>query len=190
MVLYQLSRPISYLAIHDPSKWKIDWVLPICCSLATLVILFTIPIRPSIFGTSGILWQISGLLQILPGFYIASLAAIATFNKNNMDEYMPELTPTVTIRIGDHACPIKLTRRRMLSLMFGYLTFLSLLLFLTIVLVNMLAPNVKLLLPASFHKIALGIFVAIYGLLFWHMIAVTLFGLYQLSDRMHQPDQG
>lgn len=134
--------------------------------------------------------QVAGLLQILPGFYVASLAAIATFNKNNMDEYMPEPTPTVTIRVSGHVCPIKLTRRRMLSLMFGYLSFLSLLLFLAIVLANALAPSLKVLLPLPLHKIALAAFVAIYGLLFWHMIAVTLFGLYQLSDRMHQPDQG
>src|SRR5947209_7182579 len=139
MIFYQLSRPVSYLAIHDASKWKIDWMLPIFCAGITAVILLSIPVRPTIFGGSGILSQLSGLLQILPGFYIASLAAIATFNKENMDHYMPEPTPTVTVRVGAQSCPIRLTRRRMLSLLFGYLSFLSLLLFLAIIVSNALA---------------------------------------------------
>jgi hypothetical protein len=189
MVLYQLSRPISYLAIHDPSKWKIDWILPAALTVFITSCLFLLPIRPPVFGDTGVLVKLSGLLQILPGFYIASLAAIATFNKNNMDEYMPEPTPTVTVRVSGHTLPIRLTRRRMLSLLFGYLTFLSLALFLSIIAANFVAPSMKKLIPDHLHSVALGVFVIVYGLFFWHMIAVTLFGLYQLSDRMHQPDQ-
>src|ERR1700751_4037000 len=116
MVIYQLLRPVSYLVIHDPSKWKIDWVMPAMCAIIPVVVFLVIPLRPTIFGSSGVLWQLSGLLQILPGFYIASLAAIATFNKDNMDQYMPEPTPTVTIRVSGRQFPIQLTRRRMLSL--------------------------------------------------------------------------
>jgi hypothetical protein len=189
MAIYQLLRPVSYLVIRDSSKWKIDWVIPVIFASITLIVLFGIPVRPTIFGSSGVLAQLSGLLQILPGFYIASLAAIATFNKENMDEYMPEPTPTVTIRVSGHQFPIRLTRRRMLSLLFGYLSFLSLFLFLAIIAANVVAPSAKVFLPSEMHKVAISIFVGMYSLLFWHMIAVTLFGLYQLSDRMHQPDQ-
>jgi hypothetical protein len=189
MVLYQLSRPLAYLTIHDSSKWKIDWLLPFVFSTSTTVVYLLLSVKPVVFGMAGILWQLAGLLQILPGFYIASLAAIATFNKGNMDEYMPEPTPTVNVRVSGHSLPIRLTRRRMLSLLFGYLAFMSLILFLLIITANLLAPSLNRCLPQSLHALAVATFIAIYGLLFWNLISVTLFGLYQLSDRMHQPDQ-
>lgn len=139
---------------------------------------------------NGLLTQISGLLQILPGFYLAALAAIATFNKSDMDAYMPQPTPTLRVQIQGINHPIKLTRRRMLALQFGYLTLISLALFIVTIAANIAAPSVKMMSPAYLQRWLNGAFLVLFLLGFWHMIAVTLFGLYQLSDRMHQPDQG
>jgi hypothetical protein len=55
---------------------------------------------------------------------------------------------------------------------------------------NAVAPSVKIVTPVHLQRWLNGSFIAAFSLGFWHMIAVTLFGLYQLSDRMHQPDQG
>jgi hypothetical protein len=164
-------------------------MLPTAFVPLTLLVFLLMPVRPTIFGVTGVLCQLSGLLQILPGFYIASLAAIATFNLQNMDHYLPKPTPTVRVRISGAMVSIQLTRRRMLSFLFGYLTFLSLALFLLTIIANSTAPSLKLVLPKTLHTPTIATFIVLYGTLFWHMIAVTLFGLYQLSDRMHQPDQ-
>jgi hypothetical protein len=174
MLAYQLARPVSYLVIHDQSKWKTDWIVPGICVFITALLYLFLPERPPIFGSSGVLWQLSGLLQILPGFYIASLAAIATFNKDNMDQYMPEPTPTVNVTVRGQSFPIRLTRRRMLSLMFGYLAFLSLMLFLIIIAANYLAPSIKVWLPKETHAAAILSFIIVYGLMFWNLVAVTL----------------
>lgn len=85
------------------------------------------PVRPDIFGDHGIVQGVNGLLQILTGFYIASLAAVATFNKQSMDEVMPGEPPIVDVRGGKIE---QLTRRRFVCSMFGYLAFISLFVYL------------------------------------------------------------
>src|SRR5258706_8987546 len=69
------------------------------------------------------------LLQVLTGFYIASLAAVATFNKPGLDDPMAGDPPT----LREDYCAITtvkpLTRRRFLCLLFGYLSWLSLFLY-------------------------------------------------------------
>jgi hypothetical protein len=189
MLGYQLLRPLFYLTIKDGAKWKIDFLVPLAASLLTLAGIFVWPLRPQLFMANGLVTQVLGLLQIMPGFYLAALAAIATFNKVDMDSYMPSPTPTVRITIKGQSLPIKLTRRRMLSLQFGYLTFISLLLFISAIGANALAPSVKIVLSPTYHASAVGLFVCFFAFMFWHMISVTMFGLYQLSDRMHQPDE-
>jgi hypothetical protein len=176
MMVYQLSRPLAYLAIHDPAKWKNRLASTHNVGDSDNWRLF------SSTRTTGNIWyvsnslEISGLLQILPGFYIASLAAIATFNKGNMDQYMPEPTPTVNVRVRGHSLPIRLTRRRMLSLLFGYLSFLSLLLFLLIILANSVYLTMKIVIPTSWHLRVALLFLLVYGMLFWE----SYFGDYVL----------
>jgi hypothetical protein len=166
MLLYQLTRPLAYLVIRDHAKWKVDWILPLTMMVLTTFAYRILPVRPVIFGPKGVLSQMSGLLAILPGFYIASLAAIATFNKENMDLYLPPPTPTVNVKVRGISFPIELTRRRMLSLLFGYLTFISLLIFLIIIGANAIAPSVKEIIPEGNHFGVGTIFVVIYSMLF------------------------
>jgi hypothetical protein len=43
--------------------------------------------------------HILGFVQVLPGFYIAALAAIATFNKTDIDKIMAAPAPKIDIFI-------------------------------------------------------------------------------------------
>lgn len=188
MLWYQLLRPIDYLFVKDKSKWKVDWGVPFVVTILTASGFALLSPRPQIFLKDGLLQQVATLLSIMPGFYLAALAAIATFHKPDMDSYMPSPVPTVETLTGGHWRTINLTRRRYLSLMFGYLTLLSLFLFIGVLISNACAESVKMLLPQNYHYFSVVFYMSIFLLFFWHMIAVTLFGLYQLSDRMHQPD--
>ena|ERR1700761_9397105 len=93
MVVYQLSRPFAYLVIRDESKAKIDWLVPIFLAIPTVGVFLILSDRPQIFLANGVLSQVGGLMQNLPGFYLTALAAIATFNRPDLDYLLPEPTP-------------------------------------------------------------------------------------------------
>lgn len=188
MLWYQLLRPVDYLSIKDGSKWKIDWAVPTAMAIGTGLGFYFLSPRPQVFMKDGLLQQIGSLLSIMPGFYLAALAAIATFHKSDMDEYMPSPVPTIETLSAGHKRTINLTRRRYLSIMFGYLTLLSLTLFIGTIFTNACADTFKALIDPEWRIFTVVSYISIFFLLFWHMISVTLFGLYQLSDRMHQPD--
>lgn len=157
-------------------------------TIAAMGAFLALPVRPVIFGEKGILSQLSGMLEILPGFYIASLAAIATFNRQDMDQYLPTPTPQVGVKVRGHRQVIKLTRRRMLSLQFGYLTAISFTIFLLAFAANVISPSAKAISPESLKHMQADFFLGLFTFAFAHLLTVTAFGLYQLSDRIHQPD--
>lgn len=187
MVLYQLTRPIAYLFISDRPKWKIDWALPLLVTTVFVSGFYILPVPKPLFGENGIVKELQGFLQILPGFYLAALAAIATFNKSDLDFYLPKPTPKIDIRVNGKEVNIDLTRRRMLSYLFGYLTFLSLLLYLLTVLGSAVAPSAHIIGGAYYAFVKAACWM-LFNLFFWQMIIVTIFGLYQLCDRIHQPE--
>lgn len=188
MLLYQLLRPLAYLSIRDRSKWKIDLLLPLIFAILFTLGFFYLPSAPSIFGNSGMLSLFVGLLQILPGFYLTALAAVATFNHPEMDQLMPTPAPTVSVSVGGRSQEIELTRRRMLSMLFGYLTFICFTIYFATVIAIIVAPGLKAILSVNLHVWATSTFLFLFAFCMGQLIFVTMFGLYQLSDRMHQPD--
>jgi hypothetical protein len=188
MLLYQLLRPLSYMSIRDESKWKIDILLPAIFSLLFLIVILALPKTPVVFGSSGIIALFVGLLQILPGFYLTALAAVATFNRPDMDQLLPKPAPTVNISVSGKPHTIELTRRRMLSMLFGYLTFICFSMYFASAISLIVAPGLNELVAAYLHPWIVRAFLIVYGFFMGQLIFVTMFGLYQLSDRMHQPD--
>ena len=78
-------------------------------------------------------------LAILPGFYIASLAAISAINKSAIDEIINKKSPPYLIkrepqRTETYQQP--LTRRLFLSLLFAYLASTSLLVVLALIIIR------------------------------------------------------
>lgn len=188
MISYQLLRPAAYLWIKDRGKWQIDWLYPFIITIILTFSFFLLPVARCLYGEKGIIKELIGFIQILPGFYLAALAAIATFNKNDLDYHLPAPTPQIEIKVNGKDMDIALTRRRMLSYLFGYLTFLSLALYIIIVIGAVIAPSAKILFGA-YLSIAKIVFLGTFILFFSQMIIITIFGLYQLCDRIHQPDQ-
>lgn len=186
MLMYQLFRPFAYLRIKDPDKWKIDALVPLIAAILTTAVYIISNYRIPISSTDGVVRQAFGILQVLPGFYVTALAAVATFDRKDLDDYMPSPPPEVWIKSKGHPVLIKLTRRRFLCLLYGYLSAVSLTLFIVSAFVISSTPWLGTVLSPS--NLIKALFMFLYSFAFWNMIAVTLFGLYQLSDRIHQPD--
>ena len=113
----KLFKPIQYLFIkHNEKKW-FDFILPFIFALIISLIIHFLPKPISLIGTDGVISLVNGMLQILSGFYIASMAAVSTFQKQGMDKIMDG---SPVILFGN-----ALTRRQFLTYLFGYLAFMS-----------------------------------------------------------------
>lgn len=180
LIIYQLLRPFSYLRIKHEDKKVYDWVLPIILTACTLLVFkYLVPIA-SVVATDGIINDITSFVANLPGFFIAALAAVATFNKNDIDQLMSN-PPKLEIMHHGNALMIEMTRRRFLCVLFSYLTAISifLVLFTKIALKFQIAPD--------YQVIAAWLGTAFYFFVLWQMILATVLGLYYLGERLHTP---
>lgn len=191
-MLEHLLRPFAYLRIDHRLKWKIDWLLPMVLSLFCTIVVVIANKRGGgvVFGDTGLTAKVLGFVQNLPGFYIAALAAIATFNRSDIDRHMPEPAPVMAISLRGTSTRIKLTRRRFLCAMFAFLTAESILLTLLAIGGIFIADPVRGLLANETARMAAKYaFVFAFLTLFWQMLVASFWGLYYLGERLHQPDQ-
>lgn len=189
MVISQLVRPIfGYLAIQHPTKKFVDWVLPSIFSIIASLLLLISKGSVNFFGAGGVISLVLGYVQNLPGFYIAALAAIATFARPDIDVLMPG-DPPPRIKSEDNRGVvnlIELTRRRFLCLLFSFLTIECIAL--TFFSIAMLAgaPALNNLIHGMAHTALFGIAAFLYFLILFQLLIATLWGLYYLGERIHQ----
>ena len=176
-VIRQLLTPARYLLIRADTadKYVIDWVLPACIAAAVCAGWALRPDVVRLTGTGGLVESVGALMQVLVGFYVASLAAVATFQGSSLDEFV------LNMKLRGE----QLKRRQFLSYLFGYLALLSLALY-----VLMLFRSVPVALAGATPgrgQALLKLSVAfVHQFVFWQMIFVTLLGLYYLTDRIHR----
>ncbi|UPG92667.1 hypothetical protein [Luteibacter aegosomatissinici] len=178
--------PISYLRIRHPQKWVVDWLMPSILTAISTVLVICFAKAGAIAGPSGLIDRLCLACSILPGFYIASLAAIATFNRPDIDELMPAPTPTLLVVVHEAKKVLDLTRRRFLAYLFGFLCWESLLLLVYFVFAGVIAQGVMQHLGA-FAPLGRAAFIVIAFFLFWQLICATCLGLYYLADRLNRP---
>lgn len=190
-MLEYLLRPFSYWKIDHSLKRQVDWTLPVVLALlSVLVVWYATRSAPiSIYGETGLLARVLSFVQSLPGFYIAALAAIATFNKTDIDRHMPEPTPVLETKIQGKTALIKLTRRRFLCAMFAFLTAESLLIIILTLFGLSVAAAAKVMLTEYAVVAFKYAFLFLVMTLLWQMIVTTFWGLYYLGEKLHQPDQ-
>jgi len=190
MFTYHLFRPLAYLGIAYPNKWRLDWLIPFVLGAVSAVVLAALAlVHPLlIIGDGGLVSKIVSLVQSLPGFYIAALAAIATFNRIDIDRPMPAPSPRLNVLVRGRKVPIDLTRRRFLCVLLAFLTAESLVLVVGAIFAQTVAPTIRDLVADKFHFLCLYIGLFFYLLFFWQMMVVTFVGLFYLGDRIHQPD--
>lgn len=193
-MLTELSRPFSYLSIRHPAEgvqW-VNWWLPLLGSIALVALCGSMERRVDLFSASGVLNKVLAFIQSLPGFYLAALAAVATFNNPDMDRLMPGTPPTARILYNGKLIKVELTRRRMLCIIFAYLTVLSFVLTMSSIAALTFAEDLKAAIQASSPLLVRwtkAAFTFIYFGALFQMLAITLWGLFYLGERMHTPDR-
>lgn len=185
-----LLRPLIYLRIDHGSGAlpRMNWGLP---TLATAVVVAVGALLfPGInaFHSGGVFDRLLGFVQNLPGFYLAALAAVATFSRADLDQLMPGTPPRVSILYHGKPRTVELTRRRFLCLMFAYLTTISIVLTLALIVGLPMVDMVRGLLPASVLPYVRASASSCIVFLTAQMVTITLWGLYYLGERMHTPD--
>ncbi|WP_236766804.1 hypothetical protein [Acinetobacter junii] len=191
----EILRPCDYLWIswkdnldENKKKDRMDWIFPFFFSLIVCIILFLTYKFNFICATSckTVLYNndaynvILNFLQTMPGFYIAALAAISTFNNPGMDKDMVGSTPIDKDRK-------KMTRRRFLAQSFSYLTFLSIVLLILGAIIKYfysldLVITNSTLFAITYMFVTFVLFVFLFQLVF-----ITFYCLYYLGDRIHLP---
>lgn len=184
--LAQLFSPLSYLRIRHPLKVWFDWVVPATVAAACIAIVIVLPKPLPILGDDGLITVITGLLQILVGFYIAALAAIATFQREGLDNLLSGDPAQLNVVRNGVPRTMLLSRRRFLCYLFGYLAFSGLALYFIGASANLLSANLQALIPTGWASLAKYVSAGLY--LFWtaNVLVTTLLGLHYLTDRIHR----
>ena len=185
----RLLRPLNYLRITGQKLWRYNWCYPAVIALAALLYaVFYQKVSSNepvgeIFKS--IVISLSALLQIMPGFYIAALAAISTFNGPTMDTELSGTPVKLKAWENGELDERTLSRRRFLAYLFGYLSFLSLMLFIGSVVLLQINPTAFLTFCPAFAAIMNGVIFFLFLFFFCQMFILTLLGLFYLVDRMH-----
>jgi len=180
-ICYQLTRPVSYLRIQHEDKWIYDWLIPILLTGASWLVLGQFSGISHLTGSEGLLAKITDFVENLPGFFIAALAAVATFNRHDIDRVMKN-PPKVKIMYQGNAGFVDMTRRRFLCVLFSYLTAASIFLVIGYQIASAIAKGSQIGPEVQWF------FVLTYFFIFWQMITATLLGLFYLGERLHTPD--
>lgn len=181
-----LIKPWSYISIRPylHQKLVVDFYLPLFLALITIGFTrYFVCNEALVFADNSALIKLGAFIQTLPGFYLAALSAIATFNKPDMDKYMFG-TPLYMeiIDIGQ----IQLTRRRFLCVMFAFLTVQSFVFSISCIIFN--SFNSDIFNHLLTFKEATYVTAGLIYFIFWQLMTVTLWGIYYLGERMHTPN--
>lgn len=183
----QFLTPLEYLRISLHGKILFDLVAPLALSAVCATVFLILRPDLNVLGNGGLLALSSGLLAALVGFFIAALAAVATFPNRAIDKPL-DRTPAI-LHDYEEGVDEVLSRRRFLCYLFGYLSFFSLCIF--IFNVSVLVVRSSLLAYAVAHPDSKSVleycFVSLYVFAFFHLACVCLLGLHFLIYRLHKP---
>lgn len=192
-------KPIDYLSIklsdQSNQKYNLDILFPFCIAFTISCILLFINYKDNtinvFYKDISLLGSITSFFQSMPGFYIAALAAIATFPSESMNKRMAEPTPYLPLdrdQKDEDRNRDFLSRRRFLCYMFAYLSFISIFFFFLSVTLSFIY-SFKIfeiydtLLYTGYFISCLIIFYIIFQTIF-----ITFLGLWYLGHRIHLND--
>ncbi|MDN7131758.1 hypothetical protein JNO04_05235 [Halomonas sp. MC140] len=184
LIVYQLTRPVSYLFIKHADKYIYDWVVPFVLLVvsAILMIIFS----ASVFEIYLLVEKVADFLGSLPGFFIAALAAIATFNRLDIDKPMAgKNPPKVETLVNTQYLEVELSRRRFLCMLFSFLTMQSIILSVFGFLPEVFGFYSKDNMVMNISAFASISFLLIYFFFAFQLLAATMHGMYYLGDRIH-----
>lgn len=193
----QLLVPVNYLRIRHGeglfrSKRVYDFIFPAIFAAGTCAIFLWLQIELAIFSHDELVKRLLDLLALMIVFYMAALAAVATFERQGIDNPLKGGDAILLVRDhdGGNYVPKKLTYRHFISYLFGFLSFLSLCLYVIIIILAVGWPqfeaHFKLHQRISWllsHVADPSIFFIVMFLV-WQLIFTSLLGIYFLTDRI------
>lgn len=182
--IFRLFSPLRYLKIVHEAKSIYDFYIPLFLSFISVSLLFIIPNKPPFFGINGIVTYVSEILKFLSPFYIAALAAVATFDSPSINGIFEGKKPYIIEKVRGELKRIELNRRQFLSLAFGYLALVSLFMYFIGYISWIISINIKF---SGSYLLAVKIFFSLtYLFVFFNIMTTTMLGLFYLSDRLHR----
>ncbi|WP_298775152.1 hypothetical protein [uncultured Shewanella sp.] len=178
-MISKLFKPMYYLGIKHTEKRWFDVYIPMLLALLVSIIIFSLPKPIALMGKGSLISLVNGILQILSGFYIASMAAVATFQKEGMDKYMDGVPP----KLGGEP----LTRRNFLAYLFGYLAFMSILMYFVGGFIQLSVSNISFWM-IDVHRSVKFILLAIYLFVVCNILTTTVLGMHFLIDKIHRSE--
>ncbi len=193
----QLLVPAKYLKIRHgdkllKSKKVYDWILPIAASGIICAVFYSLDMSFSIFDQPELPKRLIDLLVLMIVFYMAALAAVSTFDRKGIDEPLrgdDALIWSQDPESGDYYDK-KLTYREFISYLFGYLSFLSLCMYVFIVAMSVIWPEVEKCFRSNatiswvitdiFDPI---IFFLVFGVVS-QLVITSMLGIYFLTERI------
>lgn len=184
--MIRLFGPLLYLRVWHFTKFIIDIVVPAAFTFVFMALTAVLDIDVAVLGPDGIVTSSLPLLGALSGFYIAALTAISAFTGERLDAAMP----------GDKICwhggGQNPSRRQFLSLQFGYLAYIAIILFCIGIFGGVLSQNITLpqIEVFSFRlDIAAGnAFLLLAVLMIFNLVSVTIFSIYYLAIKLHEDE--
>jgi hypothetical protein len=195
-----LSYPLGYLLLTDEHGSKLYRRNLVALIVITLLIsLPFILANANFFGDKGFLDRIGGFSAVLTGFYIAGLVGIASFSSAVGDLDVVIVHGPIS-RLTAEGEPEELTRREYVSSMFGYLSFVSLSMSISFILLIVLAGTKDDILTwagqfpevapyvAQSVSIIRTLTIVLCSLVVAHLFVTTCHGLYYMIDRLYHKE--
>lgn len=175
--------PFKFLAVSYPGGFALAWAIPAILASFAIGLIFILDIDVQLKGEDGVLRATTSLFTVAGGFFVAALTVLITNDHPVLNGYF----------VGDHKPYIKyesepLTRKRFLSLLFGYISFLSFFLVSFSILINIYFSLFERV-SSFFLKISIFyIMSAIGAFAAFQVLLLSLVGLHYLTDRLHRSD--
>lgn len=183
--MVKICEPLRYLLIRHNSKTWLDLIFPMVFAAIVTFIYQVVPVRPTLLGAGGLLYDLKDLLVFLSAFFLAALAAVATFGRESLDEVMAGTPPTLrTLDRAGKKIVKPLTRREFVSYLFGYLSFVSIVLFIIILGLKAFYPMLGYV-GVEWIEYLRPVCVFLLSFMTMNLLCVTFLGLWFLTYRIN-----
>ncbi len=179
-----LLAPLRYWRIRHGSVAAYNFVLPAAGSIAVTALLLAWQSPAVVFGKDGYLAQLTPILAILGGFFVAALTLIT--GEHSAVLQSPANATSAPILPPES---VPLSRKRFLGYLFGYLAFSSFCLAGVVVVANLVAPSAALALSPPYRECLKWAFLMAFNFWLGHVFIATLLGLFYFTERLHVADK-
>jgi SNF family Na+-dependent transporter len=188
------SSPFRYLRLRNERRTRLIFrdALPIAILTACFSLPFLIFDQVNFSRPSGLVDQMGSLASILAGFYIAALVAVGSFSASIGDLDDEISNGKIFVSPGDET---SLTRREYICAIFGFLSFMALLIAVLSSFILIVSGPLELAIDGKAFTVRGNVWnvvnvmrafgVVAYSATVSTMIITTFYGLYYLTDRIY-----